>query len=273
MTERTTPNPGPAATAASAGSAGPGPATTATPAVALVDVVAGYYVDQPVLQGLDLTCETGAVTALLGPNGAGKSTALRVIAGLLPVISGRVLLFGDDVSGLSAHEMVHRGVAFLPQGRSTFGELSVEDNLELGAWVLPRRRRRATVNEMFERYPTLVEHRHTHAARLSGGQQRLLEISRALIANPKVVVVDEPSAGLSPILADRSYEELALLKAEGRTVVLVDQNVRSALALADFVYSLRAGRTERQGRREDMSGDLSELVREWLGVASGGATQ
>jgi branched-chain amino acid transport system ATP-binding protein len=243
---------------------------TVEPAIELVDVVAGYYVDQPVLQGLNLRCQKGVVTALLGPNGAGKSTALRVIAGLLPPISGRVMLFGNDVSGLTAHALAHRGVSFLPQGRSTFGDMTVEDNLELGAWVLPRRRRRVAINEIFERYPNLRTHRRTLVARLSGGQQRLLEISRALISNPKVVVVDEPSVGLSPILADRSYEELRLLKEEGRTVVLVDQNVRSALALADYVYSLRAGRTEREGRREEMSGDLSELVREWLGIAGGG---
>lgn len=243
--------------------------SSGTAAVELRDVVAGYYTDQPILQGLEIFCDEGRVTALLGANGAGKSTALRVIVGLLRPMSGRVLLFGDDVTGLTAHELVHMGVAYLPQGRSTFPELTVHENLELGAWPLGRRQRKSAVAEIYDRYPALKEKRKVHAARLSGGQQRLLEISRALVPNPKVVVVDEPSVGLSPILAARSYEELGRLKAEGRTVVLVDQNVRPAIALADYVYSLRDGRTEREGRRDEMATDLSDLVREWLGVASG----
>ena len=243
-----------------------GAAAVATPAIELRDVVAGYYADQPVLRGLNLSCGVGAVTALLGPNGAGKSTALRVVAGLLRPASGRVLLFGDDVTGLSAHELAHRGIAFLPQGRSTFPELTVENNVELGAWSLPRQRRKAAVEAVYARYPSLKERRKVPAARLSGGQQRLLEISRALVADPKVVVVDEPSVGLSPILAEQSYAELAALRAEGRTVLLVDQNVRPAVALADYLYSLRSGRTEREGRRDELTSDLAELVREWLGV-------
>lgn len=239
-------------------------------AVELRDVVAGYYVDQPVLQGLNLSCAPERATALLGPNGAGKSTALRVIVGLLPPLSGSVLLFGHDVTGVSAHDLAHLGVAFLPQGRSTFGELSVYDNLELGTWWLGRRRRKVALEEIFDRYPQLREQRRMPAGRLSGGQQRLLEISRALVSDPKVVVVDEPSVGLSPILANQSYEELRRLKREGRTVVIVDQNVRPAIAMADYIYSLRAGRTEREGSSDELTSDLSELVREWLGVEEAG---
>ncbi len=238
----------------------------AAPAVELEEVVAGYYADQPVLRGLSITCPAGEVTALLGPNGAGKSTALRVIAGLLRPASGSVRLFGEDVTGLSAHEIARRGLAFLPQGRSAFPELTVENNLELGAWSLPRAQRKGAVAAMFERFPSLKGRRKVQASRLSGGQQRLLEISRALVADPRVLVVDEPSVGLSPILAEQSYSELAALRAEGRTVVLVDQNVRPAVALADYLYSLRSGRSERAGRRNELASDLSALVREWLGV-------
>ncbi len=240
------------------------------PAVELDGVVAGYYADQPVLQGLSLSCAGGEVTALLGPNGAGKSTALRVISGLLAPASGRVLVLGEDVTGRSAHEIARLGLAFLPQGRSTFPELSVEHNLMLGAWTLPRRERRAALERIYDRYPALLEHRKAPAARLSGGQQRLLEISRALVADPKVVVVDEPSVGLSPILAERSYEELSRLREDGRTIVLVDQNVRPAVALADYIYSLRRGTAERAGRPRELASDLSELVREWLGVVEAG---
>jgi len=240
------------------------------PAVELRGIVAGYYADQPVLQGLDVTCMPGRVTVLLGPNGAGKSTALRVMAGLLRPSSGRVLLFGQDVAGQSAHDLVRAGVAYLPQGRSTFPELTVEENLELGGWLLRRHKPvlRQALERVYERYPSLSDRRKSRADRLSGGQQRLLEISRALICDPRIVLVDEPSVGLSPILADQSYEELKRLKDEGRTVVMVDQNVRPAVALADHVYSLRHGRTDRQGAKRDMGEDLSALVREWLGVAT-----
>jgi branched-chain amino acid transport system ATP-binding protein len=242
----------------------------AVAAIRLDHVVAGYYADQPVLQDLCLDCAPGRVTALLGPNGAGKSTALKVMAGLLRASAGRVLLFGRDVTRLTAHELARAGVAFLPQGRSLFPELTVEDNLELGGWVLDRGRRRLAVQAMYDRYPDLRASRRVPAGRLSGGQQRLLEISRALVADPKVVVVDEPSVGLSPILAERSYQELRRLKQEGRTVVLVDQNVRPAVALADYICSLRGGRVERAGTPGELATDLSGLVREWLGVEQAG---
>lgn len=246
--------------------AGSGDEREGIAAVRLDDVIAGYYVDQPVLQHLRLLCAPGRVTVLLGPNGAGKSTALRVIAGLLRPSSGRVVVFGRDVTGLTAHELARVGVAFLPQGRSAFAELTVEDNLELGAWSLSRRKRKPAISAVYDRYPELRARRKVSAGRLSGGQQRLLEISRALVADPQVIVVDEPSVGLSPILAERSYDELRRLKAEGRTVLLVDQNVRPAVALADYIYSLRNGHVDREGTPSDLATDLSELVREWLGV-------
>ncbi len=240
-------------------------------AIRLEHVVAGYYADQPVLRDLCLDCAPGRVTVLLGPNGAGKSTALKVMTGLLRPSAGRVLLFGRDVTQLTAHELARAGVAFLPQGRSLFPELTVEDNLELGGWVLGRSRRSSAVQAMYERYPDLHAKRRVPAGRLSGGQQRLLEMSRALVADPKIVVVDEPSVGLSPILAERSYEELRRLKQEGRTVVLVDQNVRPAIALADYIVSMRSGRVERAGTPGGLAADLSGLVREWLGVEQAGA--
>ena len=251
------------------GPAGGERAALDVPALELAGVIAGYYADQPVLQGLDVSCARGRITVLLGPNGAGKSTALRVMAGLLRPSAGSVSLFGEDVAGRSAHDLVRLGVAFLPQGRSTFPELTVEENLVLGGWVLRRQRAalRDAIDLAYERYPSMAEHRHVRAGRLSGGQQRLLEIARALISNPRVVLVDEPSVGLSPKLAEASYEQLRRLKEEGRTVVMVDQNVRPAIALADYIYSLRRGRMDRQGERSGLEEDLTELVREWLGTA------
>jgi branched-chain amino acid transport system ATP-binding protein len=231
----------------------------------LESVVAGYHAQDVVLNGVSLDAVPGSITAVLGPNGSGKSTALRVLAGFVRARSGRVLLDGQDISGAPAHARLGLGIGFLPQGRSVFPRLTVEENLQVGGWQLrsrPGDLRRA-VALAFERYPTLAEHRRRLAGALSGGQQRLLEFARLLVTQPRIMLIDEPSAGLSPSLADIAYAEIARLRAEGRTILLVDQNVSAAIELADHVHILAFGRNESSGPVAQYA-DLDRLVRGWL---------
>lgn len=243
-------------------------------AINLVGVTAEYFPGQPILQDLTIRAAPGRVTVVLGPNGSGKSTSLRVLAGLIRPRSGRVELDADgvmtDLSVVPAHERPRHGVAYLPQGHSVFAAMTVHDNLVVGAWPLRRDRQLATVaiETVYERYPLLRAKRRAPAASLSGGQQRILEVARLLVCDPAVVLIDEPSAGVAPSIAASMYEELSRMRDDGRTVVLVDQDLRPALAVADTVYTLRSGRNERSGPVADFSGDASGLVRDWLAVPS-----
>jgi branched-chain amino acid transport system ATP-binding protein len=234
----------------------------------LDDAVAGYIPGHPVLRGVSLRAVPGRLTVVLGPNGAGKSTVLKVLSGFLAPASGRVWLGDADITRLPAHRHLERGIALLPQGRSTFPELSVDENLELGGWLWrgDRNRLRRGVEMVLTRYPALAELRRKLAGSLSGGQQRQLEIARLLVTDPTTLLIDEPSAGLSPIVAAQVYRELAALKAEGRTILLVDQDVRAAIEIADYVYVLNSGRNDIEGDRSAFEGDLGAMVRGWLGV-------
>jgi branched-chain amino acid transport system ATP-binding protein len=232
-------------------------------------VVAGYDTAHHVLRGVSLVAQPGRVTVVLGPNGAGKSTVLRVLSGLLPPAQGTVLLDGEDITAVPPHHRLRLGIAFLPQGRSVFPELTVHENLELGGWIFgaDRARLRRALDATYGRYPQLAAWRQKLAGSLSGGQQRLVEIARLLVADPRVLLVDEPGAGLAPGIATQVYEELAALCREGRTVLLVDQNVQAALALANYVYTLESGRNQLSGTPADF--DVASLVRGWLRVPAG----
>jgi branched-chain amino acid transport system ATP-binding protein len=260
-------SPDPAGTAGTAGIAKDGGgASRTTPALRMDRVTAGYLRNDLVLEGVTIEAVPGKVTAVLGPNGSGKSTALRVLYGFLPPREGRVTLDGRDITALPVDERLAAGIAFLPQGRSVFPQLTVEENLRLGAWRLRRRpaELRDAVNAMLDRYPTLAGLRGRHAGTLSGGQARLLELGRTLILDPSVVLVDEPSVGLAPVLVDEVYDELARLKDEGRTILLVDQNVQAAVELADHVYTLAYGRNHLDGAKDEFEGQLDDLIKTWL---------
>ena len=235
----------------------------------LEDVVAGYVPGHPVLRGVTLRAVPGRITVVLGPNGAGKSTVLKVLAGFIRPAAGRVLADGTDIAQLPAHRHLELGIAFLPQGRSLFPDLSVSENLELGGWLwrTDRARLRRGVEAALARYPVLADLRHRPAGSLSGGQQRTLEIARLLVTNPLTLLVDEVSAGLSPAVAAQVYRDLLALKEEGRTVLLVDQDVRAAIEIADYVYVLNGGRNDAEGDRSAFEeGALGTMVRGWLGV-------
>ncbi|MDR7568049.1 MAG: ABC transporter ATP-binding protein [Armatimonadota bacterium] len=237
-----------------------------SPEIRVVDVEAGYYPEQTVLQGVHLVARPGQLTALLGPNGSGKSTVLRVVYGLLRPRRGAVWVDGKDVSHVPAHQRVALGMGYLPQGRSVFPSLTVEENLEVGTWTLLRVARRAALNRVYERYPALRAWRDRPAGILSGGQQRMVEIARMMVTDPRVILLDEPTAGLAPVAAQEVYEEVARLRREGRTVLLVDQNVRAAVSLADYVYTLAFGRNQLEGTKEEFQQRMHAVVREWLRV-------
>ena len=241
---------------------------SSAPTLKVADVVAGYTAGHPVLRGVNLVAQPGRITVVLGPNGAGKSTLLRAIAGFLQPSSGSIVLGDNDIASLPPHRHMEHGIALLPQGRSTFPELTVAENIELGGWTMrsDRARLRQAVEAMFARYPHLRELRDRPAGSLSGGQQRAVEIARLIICDPKVLLVDEPSVGLSPIVAAQVYRGLEALKAEGRTILLVDQDVRAAIKIADYVYVLNSGRNDVKGDRSAFEGDLGVMVRRWLGV-------
>lgn len=242
--------------------------TVSAPRLQVANVVVGYSPGHPILRGVNLRAEPGRITVILGPNGAGKSTLLKAISGFLPPEEGTISLGDADVGSLPPHRHIEHGIALLPQGRSVFPELSVVENIELGGWTIrsDRKRLREAVEAMLVRYPHLRPLRDRAAGSLSGGQQRAVEIARLLVLNPSVLLIDEPSVGLSPIVARQVYDELQALKGEGRTILLVDQDVRAAIGIADYVYVLSSGKNDVEGDRTAFEGDLGAMVRGWLGV-------
>ena len=205
------------------------------------DVVAGYK-DFMILNNLSFQAQRGAITLLIGPNGAGKSTVLKTLFGLLKPRQGRVLLDGVDISGASQKELLAKGIAFVPQGRNLFGQLSVYENLELGGITLGMKTTHERIPEVLDFFPRVKERLHSRASALSGGEQKQLEIGRALLLRPKVLLIDEPSIGLSPMVVLDVFRLLRKLADQGTTVLMVEQNVKSALAFSDDAIALESGR-------------------------------
>ena len=206
------------------------------------DVVAGYG-DFMILNNLSFKARRGKITLLLGPNGAGKSTVLKTLFGLLKVRQGRVRLDGNDITGATSKDLlVKHGVAFVPQGRNLFGQLTVWENLELGGITLGMKATHERIPEVLERFPRVKERLHSAASSLSGGEQKQLEVGRALLLRPKVILIDEPSIGLSPLVVADVFRLLRQLADHGTTVLMVEQNVKSALKMADEAIALESGR-------------------------------
>jgi branched-chain amino acid transport system ATP-binding protein len=193
-----------------------------------------------VLHGVDLTVGAAEVVALLGPNGAGKTTLLRAVSGLLPW-SGRVRFAGRDLAGLGPRETAQAGLVHVIEGHRVFTQLAVHDNLLLAAYDLPRGERAARVEEVFTLFPEIAAKRHERAAALSGGQQQILAVAQGLVRRPRLLMLDEPSAGLSPVLVDRVLVVARRLRETGTAVLLVEQLIEKALALADRIYALARG--------------------------------
>lgn len=195
------------------------------------------------------------ITAVLGANGVGKSTLLKAIFGFLRPEKGSIRLDGIELVGRSSYDMVELGISYIPQQPGIFPHMTVEENLKIGAWSFRRNRKRiaAKLEENCERFPALRVRIRQRAGQLSGGQQRMVEIGRSLMTDPKLILVDEPTAGLAKILTDEAYAMLRELRGEGLTVVLVDQEIRQALKIADYVYVLDLGRNRFEGPPEDFT--------------------
>jgi branched-chain amino acid transport system ATP-binding protein len=230
-----------------------------------VDRLSVHYGRIRAVRDLSLTVAEGELVGLLGPNGAGKSSTLAAIAGALAPAAGTVTLAGADVTGQPAERMVRRGVALVPEGRRIFATLTVAENLALGATV--RRgdtaRVRADVEEQLERFPVLRRYAGTAAGKLSGGEQQQLAIARALLARPRLLLMDEPSLGLAPVLVDVVFDTIERLRADGLTILLVEQNAARAVAVADRCYVLRSGRLVAEAARGELHPD--ELGALYLG--------
>ena len=214
--------------------------STVTPCIEFDNVVAGYK-DFMILNNLSFKVAKGSITLLLGPNGAGKSTVLKTLFGLLKPRQGRVLLNGEDVSGFTQKALLAKGIAFVPQGRNLFGQLTVFQNLELGGITLGTKTTHERIPEILELFPRVKERLHSQASALSGGEQKQLEVGRALLLRPKVLLIDEPSIGLSPIVVQDVFKLLRKLAEQGTTVLMVEQNVKSALKMADDAIALESG--------------------------------
>jgi branched-chain amino acid transport system ATP-binding protein len=215
-----------------------------TDALLTLEGVTGGYGKMTILNGVTAAIRKGAITTVIGPNGAGKSTMFKAIFGLLGVRSGRIRLGGEDTIGLPPAKMLARGVCYIPQGRNIFPELSVKHNLELGGVALPDGGKLASrIDGMMERFPMLKEKANAQAGTLSGGQQKLLEVARGLLLDPRLILIDEPSIGLSPLMVAEVFGILTGLRDQGVTILMIEQNARQALQMSDYGLVLEQGVT------------------------------
>lgn len=230
----------------------------------LDDVHAGYR-RLEILHGLSLHVDRGEIVSLIGANGAGKTTTLRAIAGLVPTSKGTIRLEGQDVQGRPPHKIVRSGLVHVAQDRALFGQLQVIENLEMGAYSQPRSTVRASIAEVFELFPILDERRHQRADTMSGGQQQMLAIGRAMMAKPTCLTLDEPSVGLAPNLVAQVLQAITRIRDAGVTVLIVEQNASQALAISDRAYVIESGSIVLEGKAADLADD--PRVREaYLGV-------
>jgi len=231
----------------------------------LHDVRTGFGANT-VLHGCSYHVSEGEVVGVLGLNGAGKSVSLKVVAGLLPAWAGTVTFLGEDITKISAEDRVARGMGHVPQGRQVFPEFTVAENLRLGAYTLRRRDRsryKGALDGVFDRFPVLAERRDQLAGTLSGGQQAMLAVGRGLMSEPRLLVIDEPSAGLAPVAVQELFETLRVVHASGVTILLVEQNVTFSLKLADRLNIMQRGRIVYEGSVSTLD---TERVADYLGV-------
>lgn len=216
---------------------------------------AGYQPDLPIIKGIDLTIQKGEFVVLLGPNGAGKSTLVKAIAGLVPIHSGQVFLKDEEITRSPAHKRLHSGMTFVPQTDNIFAQMSIRENLQISAQILSKKLRAERIEAMFAMFPDLAKRPTTRAGSLSGGQRQMLAVARALITDPEVLILDEPSAGLSPLLVDEVFERIKMINQAGVTILLVEQNVRIGLAVSSRGIILVEGKVAHDAASVELTDD------------------
>jgi len=227
-------------------------------------LVAGYSAADEVLKGVDFAIEPGEIVGVIGPNGAGKSTLLKAIAGLLAPGRGDIRLDGVSISGRLPRDISRLGIAYVPQEQNIFPTMSVRENLEMGGYVDPKGSQRK-IDTVFERFPVLAAKRQHAARTLSGGERQILAMAMALMVEPRLLLLDEPSAGLAPLAAERLFESIERVNREGVAIAMVEQNANEALAIADRAYILVDGRNHRTGPADELAAD-PDIRRVFLGT-------
>ena len=218
------------------------------------NVVAGYG-HITALKSINLEVPQGSIVSLIGANGAGKSTTMRSIMGLVKPTEGRITFEGKDITSMKTHDIVKAGISLVPEGRQILQDMSVYENLEMGAYIRKDKDIEADIKKVFKRFPILDERSYQLGGTLSGGQQQMLAIGRALMARPKLLLLDEPSMGLAPLVVNEIFEVIKEISAEGTTVLLVEQNVRQALKIADYAYVLETGKMVLSGPAKEIRHD------------------
>ena len=229
----------------------------------LTDVRAGYE-DVDVLRGVALRVRAGDIVSIIGANGAGKSTLLRTVFGLVPVRGGSIRFAGAEIAGRSSIDILRRGVSYVPQGRCNFPAMSVEENLEMGAYLRNDSDVRRDIERTMERFPMLAGKRRSPAGTLSGGQQQILEMALALLLHPRLLLIDEPSLGLDPRMVDVVFETIVGINREGATVLMVEQNAKQALGISHRAFVLELGRNRFEGTGQELLDD-PDVRRHYLG--------
>jgi branched-chain amino acid transport system ATP-binding protein/neutral amino acid transport system ATP-binding protein len=227
------------------------------------DIVAGYSAADEVLKGVDFEVRAGEIVCVIGPNGAGKSTLLKALVGLIRPSRGAIELNGASIKGLSAREISRRGLAYVPQEHNVFPTMSVRENLEMGGYV-DQTSAEDRIAAVFERFPVLADKRRHAARTLSGGERQMLAMGMALMVHPSVLLLDEPSAGLSPLAAEKLFENIVAIHEGGVSIGLVEQNASEALEISDRAYILVDGRNSREGDAQELA-DNPEIQRIFLG--------
>ena len=231
-----------------------------------VDGLEAGYDDVQILWGISLKVRRGTMTTLVGANGAGKTTSLRAITGAIRPMGGRVTFEGEDVTKLATHAKAARGLVLVPEGRQLYSDMSVEDNLEMGAYTRRARRRRSeNLDTVYRLFPLLRERRRQRAGTFSGGEQQMLAIARGLMSDPEILIIDELSLGLAPVVVQQLVVTLKSLKAAGTTILLVEQNVHLALTLSDYAYVIADGRPFTEGPSREVAA-RQEIREAYLGL-------
>lgn len=223
-----------------------------------------FYGNIQALKGIDLQIEEGSIVSILGANGAGKSTTMKTIVGLLKPKKGKIEFLGEDITNSRPDQLIRKGLALVPEGRAMLNEMTVMENLDMGAYHRSDKEVEADIEKMMEAFPILKERKNQLAGTMSGGQQQMLAIARALMARPKLLLMDEPSMGLAPIIVSDIFKMIKEINKQGTTILLVEQNAKQALKIADYGYVLETGKITAQGRAQDLLEDQS-IVEAYLG--------